>query len=265
MLEQEEKNRDFLKRLKEANGYYEGKTLVAYAGKGQDQKNLVGHVYYNCSKFETNPRLLNRVVHPIAEELKTFLFNVVSKEKNPFVSGKRIYVVGAPMGGLAVGYELARQLKFVVENSVGTTRYFYANYVFIEKEILKLKTPEAKEEFLLKFIRHEIPEESLVIVAEDVINNYSTINLMLKGIEENGSKVIGLACLMNRSMTITYTQEGRIIQVFSTAHIPTEQWEQSSQKVQDYLASGKKIIMKPKEKESWSFLMQEMKKDKGGS
>jgi orotate phosphoribosyltransferase len=255
------RNKWFLEQLTEANGYYEGDTLVAYAGKGGDGKNLVGHVYYNCAKLETQPVFLRKTIRLISDDIKNFLFRTTAQCKESFKLAKSVYVVGTPMGGLATGYELASQLKFLTEQQM-RARYFYANYVFIEKEILKLKTSETREEFLLKFARHEIPQGSVVIIAEDVINNFTTTKLILDAVKENGSIVIALFCLMNRSDKCNYTYDGVQIPIFSVAHIPTEQWEQSSEKVRDYLALGKKIIMKPKEKESWLFLMEEMNQKK---
>jgi orotate phosphoribosyltransferase len=231
---------DPLKVLHALDGYYEcpkdeqGKRLgplVGYAGKDARGSQMVGEVYANFAKFEQYPHLFVSFCKVIQRQLKDARVNVD-------------VFCGAPMGGLA----FATALSIVHES----------RYVFMEKQTTALATGTLREQSRLFFKRHEVFAGERVVITEDVCNNFSTTNLMVRIIEATGARVVAIACLLNRSLTVDdqfTTLTGNKIPVFPIVRKPIHQWRQSDSEVASDIAAGK-VILKPKNE--WGKLMAAM-------
>ena len=234
---------DLLKDLKRCGGYYicpkdpNGKRLgplVGYAGTYEApdgaKKAYVGDVYYNFAKMEQ----YSNVYGYYASKLANSIFH--------FFLGRKIDVVlGAPMGGIILASDLARFLK--------------CRRIFAEKKIISIATEEKREESQLVIARHDIRIGDDVILVEDICNNFSTTDKLIKLVRENEGQVIAIACMINRSEMneyeyITYLSEEGSIPVISLLHIPTLQYTQEDQSVVDDIAFGN-IALKPKDKWLW--------------
>lgn len=84
-------------------------------------------------------------------------------------------VVGPAMGGVVVGYELARQLG--------------VRGIFAER---------VEGEFRLRR-GFTIPEGSRVVIAEDIVTTGLSSRECLNCIEDNGGRVVAVSCLVDRS------------------------------------------------------------------
>ncbi len=167
-----------LDTLKRCDGYYErppGGPLVGYAGRDKEGRQYVGMIYANFAKGERHGKVLLRV----ASELVG---------KYPDISACGDGFCGAPEGGKALAAVLAASLG--------------KGYIFPEKQVTALKTETSREKSVLVWGRHEPePGESWWIV-EDVCNNFSTTDELIKLIKSRGAKVVGVICFLNRSLTV---------------------------------------------------------------
>ena len=116
--------------------------------------------YMQCAKIQQYPNYTQELMGILAENYK---------DKNID------YVVAPAVGGIIIGYELARQLG--VKN------------MFAERE-------EGKMTFRRGF---ELPKESRVVVAEDVITTGGSVQEVIDIVKEQGSEVVGVAVLVDRS------------------------------------------------------------------
>jgi orotidine-5'-phosphate decarboxylase/adenine/guanine phosphoribosyltransferase-like PRPP-binding protein len=233
---------DFLKLLKDCDGYYEspksenGKylgPLVAYAGTYKSitgrQKNKVGFKYFNFARGEADSRVRGVFADKISQAIIKFS-----------ESGKTCQaVLGAPMGGILLAGSIAERLSCRV--------------AFAEKKILSLADPGSgiKEKSEQVIDRHEINFGENVFVIEDVCNNFSTTEKLKAEIEKASGNLIGIACAINRSGQTEWNG----IPVISALFIPTEQYEQEDPEVVDLIAQ-EKIVWKPKQE--WAKLKSAM-------
>jgi orotate phosphoribosyltransferase len=216
-----------LATLRQCGGYYicpkdgDGKRLgplVGYAGKYEDtsgnQKQYVGEVYYNFAKAEEHPIVLDLFAALIVQKMHQVIANVD-------------YILGAPMGGIAIAFTIARTLE---------TRFGFA-----EKKIISLATEMGREESMLVMNRHEIPAGAKVAIGEDVCNNLSTPGKLIKSIEEAGADLVAICCELNRSEFAKW----KGIPIVSMLHIPTAQYRQDDAYVSEDIAR-RNIVWKPK-------------------
>ena len=232
---------DLLKDLKRCGGYYicpkdsNGKRLgplVGYAGtytaSNGTKKAYVGDVYYNFAKMEQYSNVYGYYASKLAKSLFHFF---LGKKKKIDV------VLGAPMGGIILASDLARFLK--------------CRRIFAEKKVISVTTGEKREESQLVIARHDIRIGDDVILVEDICNNFSTTDKLVKLVRENKGQVIAIVCMINRSEMkkyeyITYLSEEGSIPVISLLHIPTLQYTQEDQSVIDDIAVGN-VAWKPKD------------------
>jgi adenine/guanine phosphoribosyltransferase-like PRPP-binding protein len=225
--------------LKACGGYYECikdetgvrlTPLVGYAGKypTSDKKELqyVGEVYANFSKAEENPAIM---------------FHLTQMLKGKIKHNATVFV-GPQMGGIAVGQFLAYHCG--------------VRFACAEKEITQLKTDELREQSRLVFKRHEIKEGDMVIIAEDVLNNFSTTKELINLVEEKGATVCAIVALLNRSLhvDVCYTYNKKNFPVIALVRKPYAEYEQHDEEVADDIAKGN-VVLKPKDE--WSKLMHE--------
>ncbi|MBI1961445.1 MAG: hypothetical protein HYS45_01950, partial [Parcubacteria group bacterium] len=201
---------DLVETLRRCNGYYQcpkapdGKRLgplVGYAGEYDapdgTRKHWVGDVYYNFARIEEYPHVLRFVASQLAGVVRA----------NGGLGGVD-YVMGAPVGGFAIALMLAWHLD--------------CRYVFPEKKVTAAATVSAREQSVLVFGRHEVEPGKQVLVAEDVCNNFSTTEKVRELVQAAGSRVVGIACELNRSARTTWEW----LPVCSILHLPTEQYQQ---------------------------------------
>jgi len=221
---------NYLKTLQRCGGYYEcprdpkGKRLgplVGYAGKyrGEDDEmyQRVGDVYYNFAKTEEFPHVIDFLARTLSAKIQRKLGHDAEID----------YVLGAPMGGIVIGSNLARVLD--------------CRFVFAEKKVTKIATAERREESVLILKRHEIMPGTNVLITEDVCNNFSTTEELISLVEKAGAMVIGITCELNRSTEEMFYN----LPVVALMHIPTEQYRQDDEEVTEDIQKGN-VVWDPK-------------------
>jgi adenine/guanine phosphoribosyltransferase-like PRPP-binding protein len=222
----------------------EGGCLVGYAGKykNPDGKELqyVGKVYLNFAILEEWPSDdLGFIADKLAREIKFFLpWNKLSP---------KIVLCGAPVGGFSLSTLLGQKLG--------------CRTIKAEKKVLAVGTKGGRDETKLVLDRHEVHEGDLVIIVEDVCNNFSTTRQLIELIESYGANVIAIACFLNRSPAVddwyVFEEGRRDLQVISLVRKKIEEFRQDDPEVASLIAAGK-IKWKPKRKEEWTELMAAM-------
>lgn len=151
--------------------------LVPYAGKDKQGRNLVGDVYFNFARIEEQTAAADYFASLLARQ-------VLANEH----TSKATTIVGVPDGGRSLGQLLARYTK---------QRFIYP---------LKVPKPAApgavKEEFELVFKRLAPEKGELLLVCDDVNNNFENTDTALNEIGKTGAIVVGLCSALNRSPTI---------------------------------------------------------------
>ncbi len=231
---------DLVETLRRCNGYYQcpkgpnGQRLgplVGYAGEYDTpdgaKRHWVGDVYYNFARIEEYPHVLVTVAGQLAGVVRAGGLGNVD------------YVMGAPVGGFAVALMLAWHLD--------------CRYVFPEKKVVAVATADAREQSVLVFGRHEVESGTRVLVAEDVVNNFSTTDKACQLVARAGSSVVGIVCELNRSPRTSWED----LPVCSIQHLPTEQYQQDDPAVAADIAAGN-VVWKPKD--AWAKIVATMLK-----
>ena len=207
-----------------ANGEFLG-PLVGYAGTYTDdqgeKKNYVGSAYFNMAKVEEDAFTRRFFADNLARK-------IIIGNFNPSV------LIGAPMGGIIFTVTIADILK--------------SRATFFEKK-----------ESELVFNRHTLKKGDKVILVEDLVNNFSTTNKMIKIVTEMGAEVKAIACIFNRSPYDNW--EG--IPVISVIHKSVPEYKQDDPLVKKLIEAGN-IVWRPKSK--WPRLravMEDAEKKKG--
>ena len=227
--------------LQRCGGYYECPTdpdgkhlgpMVGYAGEYAPGMHWVGYVYANFAKAEAQPSVLQHYCVGLRELM---LYSPL-EEVDVFC--------GAPLGGMATAYQLAL--------------LFDCQYGFAEKKVLKAAADGQREESKLVFGRHEVDAGDNVIIVEDVCNNFSTTEELLRLIKKAGGNVLAIVTLLNRSATVAdvyYSPCGGTIPVVSMVTKPIPQYRQDDPRVSATIAAGN-VVWKPKAE--WDRLMTAM-------
>lgn len=234
--------KDLLGALRLLGGYYEcpkdasGKRLrplVGYAGRDSQGRQKVGDIYANMAILEEWPRLIGL---PIKE----------SGVFDELVLCEPTVVCAAPLGGMTVGPCLAGILG---------VRYIYA-----EKKVIELATDHSREKSKLVFARHEPKPGDRVVIVEDVCNNFSTTEELVRLILQCGAEVVRIFCLLDRSLgslhqTIFETKAGQPIIVNAIVRKPIPEYEQDDPEVAADIEAGNVVW---KAKDEWPRLMADM-------
>lgn len=233
---------DPLGMLRDIGGYYEcpknslGKRLgplVGYAGTYALGMHYVGDVYANWAKAEEYPLVLDRLACGLAERVSDTMD----------VEGIDV-VCGAPMGGLSIGLSLARELG--------------CRFVYAEKKVTRAASGGEREEAKLVLGRHEIQLGDDVVIAEDVLNNFRTTVELCKLVREAGGRILGIAGLLNRSLTVCgdyVLPDGIELPVIALVRKPIPEWQQDDPAVVADVHEGN-VVWKPKAE--WPRLMAAM-------
>jgi adenine/guanine phosphoribosyltransferase-like PRPP-binding protein len=209
--------------------------LVGYAGTyrdGAEDKHWVGKEYYNFAKVEAH--------HRAVDDFADIAINNYYKLPSSPVPD---VILGAPMGGIIFAQAVARHMD--------------VRTGFADKKVTKAAQGGQREESVLQLDRHEIKPGELVLLAEDVTNNFSTTNQLVTLIERAGGEVLGIICALNRSPLTMYhpSPSDLPLPVASALHIETPQYRQDYGLVADYIAKGQ-IVWKPKD--NWTKLAEAM-------
>lgn len=117
--------------------------------------------YMQCAKILQYPNYTQELMGMLAEKYK---------------DDKIDYVLAPAVGGIIIGYELARQLG--------------ARNMFAERE----------EDGSMAFRRgFELPKGARVVVAEDVITTGGSVQEVIDIAKEAGAEIVGVAVLVDRS------------------------------------------------------------------
>jgi len=170
-----------LKILKETDALLEGHFILS-SGLHSDQ-------YIQCA------RLLSHPMH--AESICASLVSKIKKEFN------NIDIILSPaLGGVVVGYEVARQLKL--------------QSIFAER---------SNKDLVLRR-GFKIPKNSNVLIVEDVITTGKSAIECSKIVEANKAKLVGYACIIDRSDNNILIKNNIVsqlkikIQTFNEADLP---------------------------------------------
>lgn len=240
----------YLEVLSSVRGYYKcpkdrsGKRLgplVGYAGLDANDRQFVGDEYVNFAKAEEYTHLLN-----------FFTGHIVGLESFQAIGLIDVFL-GVPEGGKALALLLALKTGH--------------RYVAPEKKTIELATPTSREKTKFVFGRHALspsgrPER--VVLVEDVLNNFSSTEKVIKLVHENGGCVIAIVSFLNRSLReirdfYTSSTAGYEIPIISLIDIPIPEYSQDDPAVSDDISRGN-VIWKPKDR--WSELEASMKKNK---
>ncbi len=234
--------KDPLHILQALGGYYECPKdttekrlgpLVGYAGTYQPGKQWVGDVYANFAKAERWPQVLQYFASRLVRQM-------------PFHQAGDLTVCGAPLGGLAFANLLALQ---------GGWQYLYP-----EKKVETLATSSNREKTKLLFNRHQVSAPEQILIAEDVSNNFSTTAELIRLIAQSGGEVVGVACLLNRSMTTDreFTCDGKTYPIYALTRKPILEYHQDDPFVASDVQTGN-IVWKPKDTADWNRLEMAMR------
>ena len=229
---------------KDANGKRRG-ALVGYAGRDEQGRQYVGDVYVNFAKAERHLPILRNVAEKISFKVlhKTNIPGFVTRYAN--VTG----FCGAPEGGKALAVMLAN--------------YSGMQYIFPEKKVITVATPNSREVSKLVFDRHEPDKGDLWWITEDVCNNFSTTKTMIDLIVSFGAQVAGIVCFLNRSLEVDSEYQPSLdpaLPVISLVRHKINQYAQDDPAVVEDVRAGN-VVWKPKN--DWETLASAMVAAKG--
>jgi adenine/guanine phosphoribosyltransferase-like PRPP-binding protein len=236
-----------LEVLRELNAFYECPKkggirvgpLVGYAGtyneNGEDH-HYVGDVYCNFSVSEQYPFIIKQFAQDLAKKLEQHF----ADELHEFIDNDRLVIVGPQMGGISIGNMLALELG--------------CRFAYVEKKITQLASAGGREESTLAFIRHVLRAGDIVIICEDVSNNFSTTQKTIDLILEKGANPLALATLLNRSMTVKDLYADQL-PVIPLVYKPFEEYKKTDPAVTKDIEAGN-VVWKPKN--DWSRLKSAM-------
>ena len=211
-----------------SNGQRTG-PLVGYAGRYESEDGssmqYVGEVYANFAAAEPYPHVM------------WYVAELMWRMYSGFFHGQDVHVFcGAPIGGYSFSDVLAR----VCDRKV----------VKAEKKVVALATGTSRERADLVFGRHRVDPGEGVVIVEDVCNNFSTTEKLIRLIQECGATVVRIACLLNRSLYVegAYFSEtlGRRVPVLALVRRRIEEYRQDDLFVYDDAAAGN-VVWKPKD------------------
>ncbi|MFA5230362.1 MAG: hypothetical protein WC422_02995 [Candidatus Paceibacterota bacterium] len=249
----------FLNDLYQSGGFYTalnstGKRvgpLVGYAGTyGEEKLQFVGDVYANCAKMEENISLLRNTICDIKTTVQDYIYASDMAYALSSRNNHHIVWLGAPMGGITTAMLLA--LNVFQEKTV---------YGFLEKKVVEFATQTSREKSVLNFGRHTISAGDVVVPVEDVCNNFSTTDKMIKLIFANGGRIPFIFCLINRSGKKSFSFQSeqfgnQVIPIVSIVLANWPEYKQDDPEIKDYIAEPGKLVLNPKQ--NWDKLMLDM-------
>lgn len=231
-----------LQLLQRCGGYYKCPTgsdgrprgpIVGYAGtyntKAGGEKPYVGFEYANFAMAERHGPVLKH----FASKLRTKLVGTTDDlmNRHEYSTG----FCGAPEGGKALATVLAHLSG--------------KQYIYPEKKVTALKTETSREKSELIFDRHVPHRGDQWWIVEDVCNNFSTTEKLIRLIESFGAEVAGILCFLNRSLTVgeLFTIGGRekAFPVVAVVRQQIPEYEQEDPIVAPFVLANN-VVWKPK-------------------
>ena len=145
-------NEEILKVFEESKGILRGHFKLT-SGRHSGQ-------YMQCAKLFVDPVHSEQLCAELAKKLSDKSFNLV---------------VSPAMGGIIMGYEMARQLK--------------SRNVFAERENGAMTLRRG----------FELPQDARVLVVEDVVTTGGSVKEVISLMESMGATVVGVASIVDRS------------------------------------------------------------------
>ncbi|HEY4479928.1 MAG TPA: hypothetical protein VJB58_00450 [Candidatus Paceibacterota bacterium] len=200
--------------------------LVAYVGKDDQGRNLVGELYFNFRRIE--PHL--EVVEVFAE---TAYLKILGQGLSDFDT-----ICGIPNGGRTFGQELARISK--------------RRFVYPDK---KPKPMEAgkKQEYIWDLSQFDFEPGERIAIAEDVFNNFQNTDNTLAEIAVTGANIVLLVGALNRSPVYDTTYKG--LPVIASIREAYPEYQQDDPAVAADVAVGN---VEFEVKKNWARLMAAM-------
>ena len=146
--------KESLKILKETNALLEGHFILS--------SGLHSNQYVQCAKLLSHPKKAELICSSLCKKIKENFRNID-------------IILSPAIGGIVVGYEVARQLSKLA--------------IFAERD----------KGVLLLRRGFSIPKNSNVLIVEDVITTGKSALECKKLIEESESNILGFACIIDRS------------------------------------------------------------------
>lgn len=147
--------------------------LVAYAGKDDKGRNLVGDIYFNFRRIEVHPKVVEAFAEAACRKLR----------EQGLIDSFDI-VCGIPQGGRTFGQMLAL---------VAGKRFAYA-----DKKPKPTETGK-KQEYTWDLSQFDFEQGERVAIAEDVYNNFQNTDSALSEIAVTGANIVLLVGALNRS------------------------------------------------------------------
>lgn len=202
--------------------------LVAYTGKDDRGRNLVGDIYFNFLKIGEE--------QPLA--VTAFALEALKKIVEQGLLDSFDTICGIPRGGKIFGEELARITR--------------KRFVFPTKTE---KPPEEgkKQEYTWDLSQFDFEPGERVAIAEDVFNNFQNTDNTLAEIAVTGAKIVLLVGALNRSPVYDTTYKG--LPVIASIREAYPEFKQDDPAVVDDIAAGR---LELEVKKRWALLMAAM-------
>jgi hypothetical protein len=111
-----------------------------------------------------------------------------------------------------------------------------AKYACIERKA-------TEEDFEMVFKYHKVPAGSFVIITKNVLNNFYTTKKIIKKLMSEYSSVVGVACVLNRSMNPknekVFSFNNADIPIISLVHKPYKEFKQDDPEVAGEVKKGR--------------------------
>lgn len=202
--------------------------LVAYAGKDDKGRNLVGDIYFNFRRIEVHPKAVEAFAEAACQKLR-----------NQGLIDSFDTVCGIPHGGRTFGQMLAL---------VSGKRFAYADK--------KPKPTEAgkKQEYTWDLSQFDFEQGERVAIAEDVYNNFQNTDSTLAEIAVSGANIVLLVGALNRSPVYDASYKG--LPVIASIREAYPEFEQDDPAVAGDIADGR---LELEVKKNWARLCAFMK------
>ncbi|MEK7644987.1 MAG: hypothetical protein AAB391_01505 [Patescibacteria group bacterium] len=247
--------------LRRCGGYYKcpkdpgGKRLgplVGYAGRYEAEKlQYVGDEYVNFAKAERHAPILKHLAGQLISD-------IWDRDLGPTLKVSAGFI-GAPEGGKALACALAQAAGRIDDE-------YMRQYIFPEKVITAVATPNSREVSKLVFDRHEPEAGEFWWITEDVCNNFSTTAELVALIESHGAHVAGILCFLNRSLDVEKEFSPRVgltLPVIPLVRQRIMQYQQDDVFVAADVAA-RNVVWKPKKREEWQKLAAAMEAARKG-
>lgn len=156
--------------------------LVAYAGKDDAGRNLVGDIYFNFRRIEAHPEVVKAFAEVACQKL--YDHGLIDSFET---------VCGIPQGGRTFGQMLAL---------VAGKRFSYA-----DKKPKPIQMGK-KQEYTWDLSQFDFEQGERVAIAEDVYNNFQNTDSTMAEIAQTGAHIVLLVGALNRSPIHDTTYKG---------------------------------------------------------